>query len=173
MSNEIYYKSANNCYVADTDESNPLREFLELRVLVPGGSDTFYWINQAGNGCGDGYALEDIDGWSDADINERFRLLDLDVLRADAAAVREIGREDDADWLESWIDRAEQARDHNICVCLEHMGSDATDEDLEQFIAMLRAEGYTWAERSLDNEGDTSGITDAEFERIMDITFNR
>lgn len=109
MNTRTIYSGA-TCYTRPGDDSNPYREHLELQVLEGGEEDTFFWIEDAGNGCAGGYALEDIDGWSDADINERFQHIDLDVLRDDCAAIRAMGRSAEADWLEAWIDRAEEAR---------------------------------------------------------------
>ena len=151
------------CYAADSGYS------LTLYVAENGA----IMLAAAGNGCGDDIMLDDINGWSDADINEEYRMLNLDQLRDDAAALREAGREDDADWLDGWIDRAEMAR-RNIVIELDHMGSEATEDDRDQFIEALHDEGYTWARAARDGEmGDCTGITEAEWQRIMDETFNR
>ena len=126
-----------------------------------------------GNGCADDIPMDDIDGWSDADINEQYRSLNLDQLRDDASSLRESGRDDDADWLDGWIDRAEMAR-RNIVIELDHMGHDATEDDRDKFIEALHNEGYTWARAANDGEeGNTDGITDFEWSRIMDEAFNR
>jgi len=177
MKTKILYRSNVPCHIADNGEGNPFREYLTLQTL---GDDNYYWIEQAGNGCGTGYALESIDGWSDADVNEQYRLLDLDQLSADATAVREMGLVADAEWLEDWIARANSARclgdpchEHNLTIELEHLGSDAGESDLDRLIAVLRAEGYTWARKAEDGErGDVSGITESEWDRVMEVAFN-
>lgn len=154
------------CYTADSGYS------LTLYVADNGA----IMLAAEGNGCGDDIMLDGIDGWSDADINEQYRLLNLDQLRDDAAALREAGREDDADWLGGWIDRAEEARDHNVVVHADMMWGEATEDDVDRFVEALRAHGYTWAASAHlagSLEGDSSGITEAEWQRIMDETFNR
>lgn len=134
--------------------------------------DGMFMLGADGNGCADDIAVDDINGWSDADINEKYRMIDLDQLRDDASALREVGRDDDADWLDGWIDRAEMAR-RNIVIELDHMGQDATEEDRNKFIEALHNEGYTWARAAEDEMGDCTGITEAEWQRIMDEAFNQ
>lgn len=134
-------------------------------------SDGMIMLGADGNGCADDIVLDDINGWDDADINEEYRMLDLDQLRDDANAMREAGRDDDADWLDGWIDRAEMAR-RNIVIELDHMGPEATEDDRDKFIESLHDEGYTWAMAAEDEIGNCTGITEAEWQRIMNETFN-
>lgn len=171
------YKSATPCYIADSDESNPYREYLALHTL---GDDRYFWIEDDGNGCAGGYAVEDIDGWSDADINEIYRNIDTSVIAADVERLREMGYTADADWLWDWLSHVDSARctgdpchAHNLTIEVDLLGSDADEADIDNLIEALHAEGYTWARRATDGErGDTSGITDREWQRIMDSVFN-
>ena len=160
------YTSPECCYQYDNDENNPLRG----RLYV--GADGNLWISSEGQGCVNDYTLDDIDGWTPADINDVFRGLDLDVLSRDADRIRQLGRHEDADWLRNWIETAEAAR-RGVVVELAHMGSEATEEDREKFIEALHREGYTWARSARDGEeGDTSGITDQMWDYIMHEAFN-
>ena len=163
------WMSDHPCYVADNDENNPYR--LTLYVADNGA----IMLAADGNGTGDDIALESIDGWGDADINEKYRQFDLDQLRSDANALFEAGRENDWNYLDQWCDRAEEARDHNIVVHANMMGGDATEDDVDRFVDALRANGYTWAASAHaagSAEGDASGITNFEWQRIMDEAFN-
>lgn len=162
------------CYIAENDEHNPYR--LTLYVADNGA----IMLGAAGNGCGNDIPLEDINGWSDADINEQFRHIDTNALARNAEELRLSGFADEADYVEDWLCHADSARcegdpchAHNLTIDLESMGDCATEADRDQFIEALHREGYTWARAASDNEvGDTSGITESEWQRIMDETFN-
>ena len=174
MSTNIIYKSGTPCYTKPGDESNPFREYLTLESTIPGGEDRFFWIVQDGNGCGGGYALKDIDGWSDADINESFRQLDLDTLRDDAKALRDMGRADDAEWLESWIERADRARHDNIIIDEDMIGEAAiTAADVDKVVEALHRKGYTWAYSNHETatRATLDGITGDEWTSILDEVF--
>lgn len=160
------------CYDAENDESNPYT--LTLYVADNGA----IMLGAAGNGCGNDLALENIDGWSDADINEQFRRIDTNSLAKNAQELRAAGFGAEADYVEDWLFHADSARcegdpchAHNLTIDLESMGDSATDDDRERFIEALHREGYTWA-KAADGSGDCSGITEAEWQRILDKTFN-
>lgn len=161
------------CYDAENDESNPYT--LTLYIADNGA----IMLGAAGSGCGNDIALEDIDGWSDADINEQFRHIDTTALADNVTELRAAGFANEADYVWDWLCHADSARcegdpchAHNLMIDLESMGDAATEEDRQMFIEALHREGYTWARAVNDNEtGDTSGITEAEWQRIMDETF--
>ena len=160
------------CYNAGNDEHNPYT--LTLYVADNGA----IMLGAAGNGCGNDLALEDIDGWSDADVNEQFRRIDTNSLAKNAQELRAAGFDAESDYVEDWLSHADSARcegdpchAHNLMIDLESMGDAATEEDRERFIEALHSEGYTWA-KAADGSGDCSGITEAEWQRIMDKAFN-
>ena len=173
MSNNKFRASA-PCYINAADTcGNPYR--LTLYIADNGA----IMLAAEGNGCGDDFMLEDIDGWSDADINERFRHIDTNALAQNVEELREAGFTAEADYVWDWLCHADSARcvgdpchAHNLMIDLESMGDSATDDDRERFIEALHREGYTWA-KAADGSGDCSGITEAEWQRIMDEAFNR
>lgn len=168
------YKTAVPCYVADNDAQNPYR--LTLYIADNGA----IMLAAEGNGCGNDIELEDIDGWSDADINERFRHIDTNALAKNVQELRDAGFPDAAEYVWDWLCHADSARcegdpchAHNLTIDLESMGDAATEEDRDRFIAALHRNGYTWAcAADGDKLGDTTGITEREWQRIMDETVN-
>lgn len=162
------------CYIADNDTHNPYR--LTLYIADNGA----VMLGASGNGCGDDIPLEDIDGWSDADINERFRNIDTNALAANVTELRDAGFTTEAGYVWDWLCHADSARcegdpchAHNLTIDLESMGDAATEDDIDKFIEALHEEGYTWARKADGETGDTSGITEREWQRVMDKTFNQ
>lgn len=163
------------CYIADNDDHNPYR--LTLYIADNGA----IMLAADGNGCGNDIALEDIDGWSDADINEQYRHINTTALARNVEGLRAAGFADEADYVWDWLCHADSARCEgdpchadNLVVELAYLGDEATAEDLDHFVDALHADGYTWARAANDGEeGDTSGITDAEWSRIMAEALNR
>lgn len=167
------FKATTPCYIADNDVNNPFR--LTLYIADNGA----IMLASEGNGCGDDIPLEDIDGWNDADINEQFRHIDTNALATNVNELRDAGFPDEADYMWDWLCHADSARcegdpchANNLTIDLESMFAAATEEDRDKFIEALHDEGYTWARKSEDGTGDTSGITEQEWLRIMDKTFN-
>ena len=163
------------CYVADNDENNPYR--LTLYVADNGA----IMLAADGNGCAGDIPLEDLDGWADGDINEQFRHIDTNVLAHDVQELRNAGFADAADFVWDWLCHADSARcegdpchAENLVVELAHLGDEATEADLDRMIEALHRNGYTWARSATGGEaGTTDGITDAEWQRIMDEAFNQ
>ena len=81
------------CYVADNDANNPYS--LTLYIADNGA----VMLGASGNGCGNDIPLDDIDGWSDADINERFRNIDTNALAANVTELRDAGFATEADYV--------------------------------------------------------------------------
>ena len=171
------WMSGHPCYVADGDERNPYR--LTLYVADNGA----IMLAADGNGCASDIPLEDIDGWSDADINEKWRLIDTNVLAHDVQELHDAGFTNEADFVWDWLCHADSARcvgdcthtpAENIVVELAHLGDEATEADLDRMTEALHRNGYTWARSATDGEaGTTDGITDAEWQRVMAEAFNR
>jgi len=169
------YKTAVPCYVADNDTHNPYR--LTLYIADNGA----IMLSAEGNGCANDVELEDIDGWSDADINEQFRHIDTNALAENVKELRNAGFPNEAEYVWNWLCHADSARcegdschAHNLTIDLESMGDAATKDDLDKFIEALHRNGYTWAcAADGSNLGDTTGITEREWQRIMDETFNQ
>ena len=161
------YVSPVECYHLGRLDENGLRG----RFYVDAAGEC--WITSEGNGCGDDIPLVDLAGVPIDAINETFRFVDLDVIASDRDNLRELGRGDLADWLDGWIHTCESAR-RGVVVELDHMGDEATYKDRDRLIEALHANGYTWARLSRGAApGDLSGITDAEWDRVMAETFNK
>ncbi len=163
------YICAQPCYI-DPDSPTPENPYRLTIYSVKGGG---MMLAADGNGAGGDIVLEDVDGWSDADINEQYRRIDLDAISGNADEFSDAGLEDEAEWLDAWADRVDKARSNTLNVCIDHLGSEATEDDVNRMVAALRAEGYYWAYHSDATHGDVSGITDAEWQRIMDKVFHQ
>ena len=93
---------AEPCYIADNDDNNPYR--LTLYIADNGA----IMLGADGNGCADDIPLEDIDGWSDADINSTYRKLDHNALVRNIDELRAAGT-DGRRWLMD-LEREEKER---------------------------------------------------------------
>lgn len=157
------------CYI-DEKSSTPDNPYRLTLYIADNGA---IGLAADGNGCGDDIWLEDVDGWSDADINREYRKLDHNALVRNIDELRAAGFEDEADWLHDWECHTYEAKNAAVDVTLERMGSEATEEEAEKFAAYLRADGFEGA-RVRENHDWTyqDAITDADWESAMQNCFN-
>ena len=67
---------AEACYI-DENSSTPDNPYRLTLYIANNGA---IGLAADGNGCGNDIDVEDVDGWSDADINSKYRQLDHNVL---------------------------------------------------------------------------------------------
>lgn len=104
MNDEIKIKAETPCYIDSSDtRGNPYR----LTPYVA--ADGEIWLAAEGNGNADDIMLEDINGWTADDINDRWADIDLDALRVGADEIA-AGDPDAADYIREWADTCAHAR---------------------------------------------------------------
>ncbi len=159
---------AEACYI-DENSSTPDNPYRLTLYIANNGA---IGLAADGNGCGNDIDIEDVDGWSDADINSKYRQLDHNVLVRNIDELRAAGFEADADWLHDWQCRTYEAKQAAVDVTLDRMGSEATMEDAEKLVSWLRADGFEGA-HICDYHDWTyqDAITDEDWDTAMQAAF--
>ena len=95
--NNIKVKASTPCYVNG----------ITLTPYVT--DDGEVWLASEGNGCGDDVMLEDINGWTEEEINAKWSDIDLDALRVGADEIA-AADEDAAEYIRAWASNCELSR---------------------------------------------------------------